>query len=396
MDKDIVLQLSNEIDKILPSVIKIRHHLHRYPEIALKEFKTADYIRKTLSSLDLTTLKPFLETDVVAFINKQKLNKNITFRADIDALPILEQNDLPYKSVNKNLMHACGHDGHTAILIGTIMVLNKFKEKLNGSVRFVFQPGEEIVAGGAKLVAAGVLKNPEPNLLYALHGFPDLDTGSFSSKNNVITSAADSFKIIIKGKGGHGSTPEKCIDPILTAAKIIEGLNHIVSRKISAQDSAVISVCKVHSGTSSNVIPSTAELEGTVRYFDQEVGKNIPTYIEDVIRGCCESMGANYEFIYEKHYIPMVNSEYAVSFGSEIVKSVFGVENWTEMKTPLMGAEDFAYFIKDYPGAMFSLGLGYNTASIHNSEFDFNDNAIKNGILFFSSLALKYLKDDIF
>jgi amidohydrolase len=392
MDKTTLSKIEESIDRILPKIIEIRHHIHQNPEIALKEFKTAEFIREKLEPLKLEILPPFLETDIVAFLNRNKTGKNITLRADIDALPLDEKNDLLYKSKNKGFMHACGHDGHTAMLIGAAMILNDLKDELNGSVRFVFQPGEEVVAGGKKLVEKGALKNPKPDISFALHGWHGLAEGVFSSKPGAFTSAADCFKIIVKGRGGHGASPEETIDPILTIAKVIDGLNHIVSRNISALDSAVISICHVCGGKNSNIIPDSAVLEGTTRYIDPEVGKTIFGLIEQTVKGICDSMGADFDLFYEKPYIPMIIDEKAFNIGKKNIIEIFGENMWLDMLKPEMGAEDFAYFIEDSPGAMFSIGLGEDYPALHNPHFDFNDNILKNGILFFVAVVLDNLK----
>ena len=391
MEKYNLKEIEKVIDEILPEIKEIRHHIHQTPEIGLKEYKTAEYIRSKLQKLDLDIFPPFLETDVVAFLNKNKTEKNITLRADIDALPLEEKTDVPYKSQIDGMMHACGHDGHTAMLIGAAIILSKLKERLNGSVRFIFQPGEEVVAGGKKLIEANALKNPAPDFSFALHGWNGISEGTFSSREGAFTSAADCFKIIIKGKGGHGASPEEAIDPILTIAKVIDALNHIVSRRISALDSAVISVCSLHSGKNSNIIPDSAMLEGTTRYFDPEIGKIIPDLIEQTVKGVCDSMGADYEFVYETPYIPMIIDKKALEFGKQNIINIFGEDKWLDMKAPEMGAEDFAYFLKEAPGAMFKLGLGENYTALHNPHFDFNDNVLKKGILFFVTIVLKYL-----
>ncbi len=391
MNKDILIKIKKHIDLILPEVVKIRHHLHKHPEIALKEYTTSKYIREKLKPLDLKTLSPFIETDVVAILNHNHHHKNITLRADIDALPLDEKTELPYKSENNGFMHACGHDGHTAMLIGAAMVLNEMKDNLNGSVRFVFQPGEEEVAGGKILVDKGALLDPKPDAVLALHGWNGIPQGCFSSKSGALTSAADFFKITVKGKGGHGASPQLTIDPILTISKIIDSINHITSRKISALDSAVISICHVESGKNSNIIPDSAMLEGTVRYFEKEVGKDIPDLIDQTVRGICDSVGAEYDLSYHKPYVPMIVDENIYNFSKNIVTDVFGKNNWDEMKNPLMGAEDFAYFIEDYPGAMLRLGLGKEYAALHNPHFDFNDNVLKDGIMFFAAATIDFL-----
>jgi len=392
MNKILFAKAEKLVDHILPKIIEIRHHIHQNPEIGLKEFQTAKYVREKLNSLRLEILPPFLDTDVVAFLNKDKTGKNITLRADIDALPLDEKNDILYKSNNEGFMHACGHDGHTAMLLGAVMILNELKDELNGSVRFVFQPGEEVVAGGKELVDKGALQNPKPDFSFALHGWHGIPEGVFSSKAGAFTSAADCFKITVKGRGGHSASPEETIDPILTIAKVIDGLNHIVSRNIGALDSAVISIGQVHSGKNSNIIPDTAVLEGTARYFKPEVGRNIPDLMRRTVKGICDSMGADFEFIYEKPYIPIIIEKEAFDIGKRNIIETFGKDKWLDMEKPEMVAEDFSYFLKKSPGAMFKLGLGKDHPALHNPHFDFNDNVLKDGILFFVAVTLDYLK----
>lgn len=391
MDTPIIQQLNTEIDSILPEIVDIRHTLHQNPEIALKECETAEFIRKTLKPTRIRLLKPFLETDVVAILQGKKQGKNITLRADIDALPIQEKTGLPYASKRAGFMHACGHDGHTAMLMGATFVLSKFKDEFNGSVRFVFQPGEEIAAAGKDLVEKGALKNPKPDAVIALHAWPGLREGTIASKPGVLMAASDFFKIEIKGKGAHGSRPEDSIDPILTAARVVESLQSVVSRNVSALDPVVISVCRISGGTNSNVIPDRVEMEGTVRYLKAELGKNIPAHMKRAVKGVCDSMGASYELSYSSPYIPTMNDPAIVDLGRSIAKRVLGPSGWIELKDPSMGGEDFAYYILKYPGAMFRIGMGKESPSLHNSKFDFNDHALRNGILFLASTALEFL-----
>jgi amidohydrolase len=391
MDIKLLQQLSTNIDAILPGIVAIRHTLHQTPEIALKENKTAELIRKTLKTTGIRPLEPFLETDVVAILQGKKKGKNITLRADMDALPIQEKTGLPYASKSAGFMHACGHDGHTAMLIGAALVLSKFENELKGSVRFVFQPGEEIVAAGKDLVEKGALKDPEPDAAIALHAWPGIREGTIASKPGVVMAAADFFKIEIIGKGAHGSHPEDSIDPILTAARVVESLQSIVSRNVSAQAPLVISVCRISGGTNSNVIPDVAEMEGTVRYLNPELGKKIPAHIERAVKGVCDSMGASYKISYASPYIPTINDPTIVDLGKKMAKDVLGPSGWIELEDPSMGGEDFAYYMTEYPGAMFRIGMGKKYAPLHNARFDFNDHALKNGILFLASTALEFL-----
>jgi len=378
----------DQVNRILPDIVDIRHRLHQNPELALEEHQTAAFIRETLGSLDLKLHDPFFQTDVVALLEGSRDGKNVTLRADMDALPLTEETGKPYRSTSKGIMHACGHDGHMAMLIGAAMVLGRLKGELNGSVRFIFQPGEEVVAAGKDLVEKGALKHPTPDALFAFHGWPGMPVGSIASKPGVFLVAADFFKIVVKGREAHGSAPEASIDPILTAARIVEGLQAIPSRRISALDSVVLSVCRIQGGTNSNIIPGTTEMEGTVRYANRGTGRQIPRMMEQIVKGICSSMGATYDFSYAAPYVPTVNDPGIVDVGRDIVQDLFGTEYWIDLDQPAMAAEDFAYYIEDHPGAMFRLGMGEDSPSLHHPEFDFNDDALKNGILFLVSAAL--------
>jgi len=380
------------IDSILPTAIEARHKIHKCPELAGEEFATSKLIRDALNETAIELKEPYLETDVVGILNGNSKGKNVTLRADIDALPLQEQSDLPYKSATDGIMHGCGHDGHTAILIGTALVLNQLREDLNGSVRFVFQPGEEVVAMGKDLVEAGALKNPAPDAVFALHADETTDVGVISSRPGPIMAAGVFFKIKVIGKGGHGAIPEATIDPILTGARIVEQLQSIVSRNSSPHEPLVISICRFESGLNANVIPDTAELEGTARYFNPELSETVRKRIEDAIKGTCFATGADYELAYDETYIPTINNADIVKLGADITKDYLGKDFWQDVPKPWMGSEDFSYYLKDNPGAFFTLGIGKDSPNIHNPKFNFNDEAIRNGILFMTAAALKVLE----
>ena len=391
MDIKLIRQLNTEIDTILPDIVELRHRIHQTPEIALKEYKTAELIRETLKSTGLRPLEPFLETDVVAILHGREKGKNITLRADMDALPIQEKTGLTYASKREGFMHACGHDGHTAMLIGAALVLGKLKDAFKGSVRFVFQPGEEIVAAGRDLIEKGALQDPKPDAVIALHAWPGIPEGTIASKPGVFLAAADFFKIIITGKGAHGSRPENSIDPILTAARVVESLQAVVSRNVDPLDPVVLSVCHIDGGTNSNIIPDRVEMEGTTRYLKPELRNKIPADMERIVKGVCDSMGATYDMSYSSPYIPTINDPNMVDIGRNIAKEALGPSSWIELEEPSMGGEDFSYYIAKYPGAMFRIGVGNESAPLHTAKFDFNDRALKNGILFLVALALSFL-----
>jgi len=386
-----IKQIEKEIQDILPEIKEIRHYLHEHPELSLKEFNTSQFIREYLQALEIKVFDPFLETDVVALMSGKSEGKNVTLRADIDALPLQEKNDCSYRSTKNNVMHACGHDGHAAMLLGAVKVLEKLKSKFSGSVRFVFQPGEEIVAAGRDLVEKAILENPKADAVLAIHAWPGIPLGMICSKPGPIMAAADLFRIVVKGKGGHGSKPEEAIDPILIASRIVNSLYLIPSRKFNALDAVVISICKIHGGANANVIPDQAILEGTVRYFSKSVGEKMPAIFENVISKECESWGASYEIEYTQPYMPTRNDPDIVNTGKQITKEFIGESSWIDLDEPVMSSEDFSYFIDKNPGAMFFLGMGENSSSLHSGSFNFNDDALMSGVLFFVLSTLQLL-----
>jgi amidohydrolase len=394
MDKKIIHRLTDAVDRTLPEIVRIRHIIHQNPEMAREEYETAELIRKILAPVDVHLLEPFLETDVVAIMEGKARGKNVTLRADMDALPIQEETGLPHASKRDGLMHACGHDGHTAMLIGAALVINRLGNEFDGSVRFVFQPGEEIVGAGKDLVAKGALRGPHPSAVAALHAWPDIEEGVIASRPGALLAAAGFFKITIKGKGAHGARPELSIDPILTAVRVVEALQAVDSRNASGLDRTVLSVCRICGGTNKNVIPDNAEIEGTTRYFDPELGKKMPIHMERIVKGVCDSMGASYEIAYETPYIPTINNPKVIDIGRTIATEVLGPACWEDLENPSMGGEDFSYYITEYPGAMFRIGMGRKSAPLHSARFDFNDNALKNGVLFLVSFALDVLSKE--
>jgi hippurate hydrolase len=394
-----MLELSDieaAIDELLPEIIEIRHYLHTHPELSLKEVKTSEFIRAQLSKLDIEVLPPFLATDVVALLGGRKTEKNVTLRADMDALPIIEENTFPYCSDNRGVMHACGHDGHTAMLLGAAIILEKFKDHLDGSVRFVFQPGEEVVAAGKDLIEKGILKEPKPNAVLALHGWPGYPTGAICSKSGELMAAADFFKITIMGKGGHGSKSDQQNNPIVIASKIVGGLSAIPEREFGPGDLVVISISKFVGGTTSNVIPNEVIIEGSTRYFDGSAGKRIPELFEKILKTACENTEVKYELKYDRPYIATVNDPEIIKECKRITKQYVDESAWIDILDPVMGSEDFSYYIHGNPGGMFFLGMGEDSPELHTNSYDFNDKAIKNGIKFFVISALIFLSKNIF
>ena len=381
-------------DKILPEITSVRQNIHRYPELAGQEVQTSRLVRNILSFTDIKLLKPFIGTDAVGILRGGKPGRNVTLRADMDALPLDELNELPYRSELPGKMHACGHDGHTAMLLGAALVLNEFKENIAGSVRFVFQPGEEIAAMGKALVEAGALLDPEPDAVFALHAMSGMPVGMIASRPGTIMAAAGFFKIVIAGRGGHGSKPELTVDPIVTACKVVDAMQTICSRNIASQDAAVISVCRFEGGKNANIIPESVILEGTTRFLDPQIGEQLPGLIERTVKGVCAALGAAYEFEYALPYIPTVNNAKIYEFARKVSQEYFGKSNWLELPRSSMGGEDFSYYLVRYPGVFCNIGMGETSPPIHNMNFNFNDDALRNGIAFMAGAAIEFLAKD--
>lgn len=384
------------IDELLDEVIEIRQKLHAHPELSLKEYKTSEFIRAQLSELDIELLSPFLSTDVVALLNGEKNEKNVTLRADMDALPIIEENTMPYRSNNSGVMHACGHDGHTAMLLGATIILEKFKTHLDGSVRFVFQPGEEVVAAGKDLIEKGILTNPGPDVVLALHGWPGYPTGAICSRPGELMAAADFFKIKLSGKGGHGSNPDQQSNPIVAASKIVTGLTSIPENDFKPEDLVVINISKFVGGTTSNVIPTEVIIEGSVRYFDNTIGEGMQDLFEKVLKTVNKHTVLDYELGYDRPYIATVNDPDIINECKSITMQYIDEPGWIDIPDPVMSSEDFSYYIHGNPGGMFFLGMGEKSPGLHTNSYDFNDKALRNGIKFLVMSTILFLSGNIF
>jgi amidohydrolase len=396
-------ELRERVRAALPRALELRRRLHRIPELGLQERRTAELLRSTLTALGLELRPPYLETDVTGLLTGRAAGEPgssqgpgakrcVLLRADIDALPLAEKRDRPWKSEHPGRCHACGHDGHMAMLAGALDVLSGLAGRFAGTVRFVFQPGEEELGGGHTLVERGLLEaEPRPQAAFALHGWPGLPEGRLSAVPGTAMAAADGFTVVVHGRGGHGAKPHLAIDPILTAAQVVVCLQGIVARNVDPLEPAVISVCTFQAGAATNVIPEQARLEGTVRYFDPDLKHLLRTRIEEVVRGVCEAAGAEHDFQYHDGYVAAVNDPVQVDFARRTVQEFLGPEAWHEGLSRTTGAEDFAFYLRKLPGAMLMLGLGEGWPALHSPEFDFNDRALEAGIAALAALAVRSL-----
>jgi amidohydrolase len=384
-----VTALRRRVSDILPEVIELRHALHRIPEIHDRERETCAAIRRHLSGMHLEVLPPILQTDTVGLLRGEHEGPCILLRADIDALPVPDKSGAPWSSERPGLSHACGHDGHMAILYGALRTLQEMREEIAGSIRFVFQPAEEEACGGRVLIEKGLLSiEPRPVIAYALHVWVGQRQGTLSAAPGPAMAAADTFAIAIHGRGGHAALPHRAADPVLAAAQVVTALQAVVSRALDPLEPAVLSVCRIEGGHASNVIPDEVMLEGTTRYFNRALQPILRDRLERIVGGACAAAGCTYALSYTEGYVPLVNDTAAVQRAQGVVTRLLGDAAWQAEHDRTMSAEDFAFYLAKLPGALLRLGLGETWPPLHSAEFDFNDRSIEQGIVALAGLAL--------
>ena len=361
----------------------VRHHLHANPELSYKEFNTSKFIQDHLQSLGIP-FKVMAETGVVALIEGKKSNRVIALRADIDALPIQEANNVAYASKVPGVMHACGHDVHTTILLGAARILNETKAHWEGTVKLIFQPGEEKNPGGASiLIKEGVLENPAPTAIIGLHVHPILETGKLSFKSGKAMASADEIYITVKGKGGHAATPHLTADTVLAAAELVVALQKVVSRDKDPLSPSVLSICAINGGFTTNVIPSEVKLMGTFRAMDETWRFNAHKRMQEVANGIATSSGAEIDFKIDVGYPTVYNDPVITEKARSIAASTMGNSNIEEGELR-MGAEDFGYYSQKIAGCFFRLGTGNKqkniTSGVHTPTFDIDEDAIEIGM----------------
>jgi hippurate hydrolase len=384
------MAILNSIAGFENDMAKWRRHLHQNPELGRDCYKTAEYIQERLKEFGITEIHAgYASTGIVAIIEGQTSGRTIGLRADMDALPITENTGMPYSSKNEGVMHACGHDGHTTMLLGAARYLSETRN-FSGRVALIFQPDEEATGGAEVMVEEGILEQFKIEEVYALHNIPGHDVGVMYTRPGPIMAGADSFNVEIRGKGGHAAYPHEVKDPIVAAVSIAQAFQTIVSRNNIPSDDLVISITQVHSGTTDNVIPETAFLNGTVRTFDLSVQEMVINRMEKIISGFSISFEVDAKFNYEKGYPPTINHEEKTNFAIEVAKEVCGSDKVLTSVGKEMGAEDFSYMLQKRPGAYLFMGIGEG-AGLHNPNYDFNDAAAPVGASFFARLIEKAL-----
>ena len=367
-----------------PEFIAIRQHLHANPELSYQEFKTSEFVQNKLTEMGIL-FTVLATTGIVGIIQGNNPNARvIALRADMDALPIQEENDVPYKSLNSGIMHACGHDVHTTCLLGAAKILQATKDSWEGTVKLIFQLGEERNPGGASLmIKEGVLEHPKPQGIVALHVHPGLESGKLSFKKGRVMASADEIYITIRGKGGHAAAPHLTADTILIASQIVVNLQQIVSRNNNPFNPTVLSITSVQGGNTTNVIPSEVKMMGTLRAMNEEWRFKSHDLIKEQVQAIAKALGAEADVMIDVGY-PFVKNDEALSAAARILAEEYaGAENVSETELR-MGAEDFAYYSQKIPACFFRLGAGNKakgiTANVHTPGFNIDEDAIEHGV----------------
>lgn len=389
-----ILKKAEEISDIL---ISIRRDLHAYPEIGLEEIRTSKIVADYLSDLGLEVQKNVGKTGVVGLLRGKNPGKTVMLRADMDCLKMDENCNLQYKSKNPGLMHACGHDIHTTWLLGAAMILASMKDKINGNIKFVFQPAEEVSGGAKMMIEDNVLENPHVDAAFGAHVWPYIEEGTVAIKEGSFMAASDNFKLSIFGKGGHGGHPQRCIDPISSACEIYMALQTIISRRVNPLEPAVITVGKFHAGTAHNVIPSQVEMEGTIRTLTNETRQSIYDMMLNIFKGVTIANGSSFDFKYIPYHPPVINDSNLTEIVLSAAKKIVGEDKAKRAERETMVGEDFSYYQQNVPGAFFWFG-SYNEEigavnPLHSEKFFVNEDIIHTGAAVLAQCAVEYLSN---
>ncbi len=399
VDAKTSLKIDQAIEKVRPEIIKIRRFIHMNPELSNREYETAKLVAAKLTSLGLEVRTGVARTGVVALLRGGQPGPTVALRADMDALPVQETTMVPYKSLNPGVMHACGHDVHTSIALGTAMVLVNVKDKIKGNVKFIFQPAEEGAPqdeeGGAELmIKEGVLEDPTVGAIFGLHAWPENVGQAYFSTGNIMA-GSDSFQIEIKGRSAHGARPHEGVDAIVLAAEVVTALQSVISRAVDPTDPAVLTIGKIEGGTRSNIIAEKVTMEGTVRTLSEANRKKIPLFMESVVRGITQAFGATSSLDYRQSYPPVFNH---AELGETMLPTLVGVLGKDKVLPlpPQMVAEDFSFYAQKIPGFYFFLGVKTPgqaaMAPLHSPNFNPDERSIPVGIKLMCHLALDALE----
>ncbi|MBC8062367.1 MAG: amidohydrolase [Clostridiaceae bacterium] len=380
--------------EIKEDLIKWRRDFHAHPELGYEELRTSSKIKEFLIEENIE----FYETATtgICAIIRGKGEKTIALRGDIDALPLVEKNQCDYTSKNPGKMHACGHDAHTAILMGVAKILNSIKQELKGNVKLFFEPAEETTGGASVMIAEGVLENPKVDAIIGLHVDEKIETGFIGLKKGVVNAASNPFTIKIKGKGGHGARPNDCVDPVVISAQVILALQTIVSREIPPTDPAVITIGSIHGGTAQNIIPEEVVISGVIRTMKTEHREYVKKRLKEVAEGLTTSLRGNCEIEIEDSYPCLYNNDELVQVFKESSSKIIGAGNVIALEKPSMGVESFAYFAMERPSVFYFLGSKNEKQGIthpaHGSHFDIDEECLPIGVALQCEMTIELLK----
>lgn len=381
------------------AIIADRRHFHRQPELGFHEVQTSEDIAKRLTELGLEVRRGFGEaaTGVMGILRGDG-DKVLALRADIDALAITEENDLAFRSQNEGLMHACGHDGHIAMLLAAAAMLAEHRERVHGTVKFIFQPAEEgpYPGGASYVVSSGALDDVDA--AFAMHLAPSLPVGTADVHYGAGTASADMFRMTVIGRGGHGSEPAKAIDPIVMAAQVVTACQSIVSRSIDARDASVLSICTISGGNAGNAIPERVTMTGTLRNFSEDVRNVVVERMEAVLKGVAEMNGGSYEFVVDRGYPALINNEAMSALAEKTLTAMLGAEHVNVLYRPIMSGEDFAYFARKVPSVMPWLGCGVpekeRRMPLHNPGYTMDERSLAYGAALHAKMAIEFFGGD--
>ncbi|MGF6172840.1 M20 aminoacylase family protein [Ensifer sp. 4252] len=386
------MKLSSSIDNAMPELVAIRHDLHAHPELGLEETRTSAFIARHLTELGYEVTTGLAKTGVVATLRNGSGSRSIGIRADIDALPILEETGLGYASETPGLMHACGHDGHTTMLLGAARALAE-RRNFDGTIHLIFQPAEENFGGAKIMMDEGLFEKFPCDAVFALHNEPGLPFGQFALREGPIMAAVDEARITVHGRGGHGAKPQETADPIVCGASIIMALQSIVSRNIHPMDPSVVTVGAFHAGSASNIIPERAEIVVGIRSFEPDVRDELERRIRMIAEAQAASFGMRATVDYLRSYDATINHKAETDFVRDLAIRFAGADKVVDLARPFMGSEDFAYMLQDRPGTYFFLGSKVNGEEkpLHHPAYNFNDDLLPIGAAFWTELAEAYL-----
>lgn len=384
------MEIKELAEKYEDYIIDLRRHFHTYPELSWQEEKTSQKIKEELDRMNISYVS-VAGTGVIATIEGDHPGPVIGLRADMDALNIVEKNEIEYCSKNTGVMHACGHDSHVAMLLGVAKILKEVRGRIQGRIKLIFQPAEEIIEGAKQLVQSGELEDLD--FIYALHSWADLDSGGISLEAGPRMASADKFSIKVHGKGGHGASPHQGIDAALVASSILLNLQSLVSREIDPLEAVVVSIGKLNAGEKYNVIAKEAYMEGTTRCFNKEIRQQLPIILERIALNIAKAYRAKIDFHYEFGTPPTINSEACSQKAHESAIKLFGEECIVPM-TKIMGGEDFAIYLEKVPGALIFLGARETGKEItyphHHGKFNINENVLKNGTALLAQIVMEH------